>query len=79
MACRPQALAVEVYDSSSARPVLRTGDAENGGGLGWGIVKELTEARQMASGARAADRRIAARRAGHEPVPAPPASPGYAP
>ncbi|MEU7599418.1 ATP-binding protein [Streptomyces sp. NPDC040724] len=42
MVCRPEALVVEVYDSSSARPVPRTGDAENGGGFGWGIVKELT-------------------------------------
>lgn len=41
MACRTQALVVEVYDSSGARPVPRPGDAENGGGFGWGIVKEL--------------------------------------
>ncbi|WP_327419564.1 PadR family transcriptional regulator [Streptomyces sp. NBC_01233] len=37
------------------------------------------QARQMASGARAAARRIAARRAGHDPLPAPPESPGHAP
>ncbi|MEU9081538.1 PadR family transcriptional regulator [Streptomyces sp. NPDC048357] len=37
------------------------------------------EARRMASGAQAAARRIAARRAGHDPLPAPPESPGCAP
>ncbi|WP_404953207.1 helix-turn-helix transcriptional regulator [Streptomyces sp. 147326] len=133
MACRPEALVVEVYDSSSARPVPRTGDAENGGGFG-GIVREAealsqgqvrvrigtlygaldrlvadglivpdreevhrgrlrryyrltdsgeaalcAEAGRMASGAQAAARRIAARRAAHDPLPAPPEPPGNAP
>ncbi len=42
MACRPEALVVEVHDSSSARPVPRPGDPDNGGGFGWGIVQQLT-------------------------------------
>ncbi|MFB7176804.1 ATP-binding protein [Streptomyces sp. NPDC056257] len=42
MASRPGALVVEVHDSSSDRPVPRPGDAENGGGFGWGIAQELT-------------------------------------
>ncbi|MGP3689794.1 ATP-binding protein [Streptomyces sp. IBSNAI002] len=43
MACRrPGELVVEVYDSSSARPVPRPGDPDNGGGFGWGIARQLT-------------------------------------
>lgn len=43
MACRrPEELVVEVYDHSSARPVPRPGDPDNGGGFGWGIVRQLT-------------------------------------
>lgn len=42
MTCRQESLVVEVYDSSSSRPVRRCGDPENGGGFGWGIVEELT-------------------------------------
>ncbi|MEV7579424.1 ATP-binding protein [Streptomyces erythrochromogenes] len=42
MARREGSLVVEVYDSSSSRPVPRSGDPENGGGFGWGIVEELT-------------------------------------
>ncbi|MEV7520273.1 ATP-binding protein [Streptomyces sp. NPDC091371] len=42
MSCRPQALVVEVYDRSSARPVPRAGDPDNGGGFGWGIAEQLT-------------------------------------
>ncbi|MFG2335125.1 ATP-binding protein [Streptomyces yangpuensis] len=42
MACRQESLVVEVYDSSSSRPVPRSGDPENGGGFGWGIVEGLT-------------------------------------
>ncbi|MFJ9937903.1 ATP-binding protein [Streptomyces virginiae] len=42
MTCRRESLVVEVYDSSSSRPVPRCGDSENGGGFGWGIVEQLT-------------------------------------
>ncbi|MFF4432696.1 ATP-binding protein [Streptomyces sp. NPDC001513] len=42
MACRRDALVVEVHDSSTDRPAPRPGDPENGGGFGWGIVQELT-------------------------------------
>lgn len=42
MTCPRESLVVEVYDSSSSRPVPRCGDTENGGGFGWGIVEELT-------------------------------------
>lgn len=42
MSCRPQALVVEVCDRSRAVPVPRAGDADNGGGFGWGIAEQLT-------------------------------------
>ncbi|WP_030770167.1 MULTISPECIES: ATP-binding protein [unclassified Streptomyces] len=41
MSCRREALVVEVHDGSNSLPVPRAGDAENGGGFGWGIVREL--------------------------------------
>ncbi|MFD6969763.1 ATP-binding protein [Streptomyces sp. NPDC059979] len=41
MACRPESLVVEVFDSSSVPPLPRAGCAENGGGFGWGIVQQL--------------------------------------
>lgn len=42
MACREGVLTAEVQDSSSDLPVPRPGDPDNGGGYGWGIVRELT-------------------------------------
>ncbi|MFD7557289.1 MULTISPECIES: ATP-binding protein [unclassified Streptomyces] len=41
MSCPSESLVVEVYDHSSARPVPRAGDPDNGGGFGWGIVEQL--------------------------------------
>ncbi|MFJ8013326.1 ATP-binding protein [Streptomyces sp. NPDC096339] len=42
MSCPSGSLVVEVYDHSSARPVPRAGDPDNGGGFGWGIAEQLT-------------------------------------
>ncbi|MFE1412815.1 ATP-binding protein [Streptomyces sp. NPDC058746] len=42
MSCPAGSLVVEVYDHSSARPVPREGDPDDGGGFGWGIAEQLT-------------------------------------
>ncbi|MFF4432695.1 PadR family transcriptional regulator [Streptomyces sp. NPDC001513] len=44
-----------------------------------GEASLAAEARRMASGAQTVARRIAARRAGHAPLPAPPESPRHTP
>ncbi|WP_405791846.1 ATP-binding protein [Streptomyces sp. NBC_00029] len=41
MSCRQEGLVVEVHDGSRTLPAPRPGDAENGGGFGWGIVQQL--------------------------------------
>ncbi|MEU9254987.1 ATP-binding protein [Streptomyces sp. NPDC048270] len=76
MACRrPEELVVEVYDTSSARPVPRPGDPDNGGGFGWGIAQQLTSSltvvpRQAGKSVRAVWQREA------PPAPAGPARDG---